>query len=84
MIFVDIISGVGVFLILLAFFLQTFDYIMSNSRIYLVMNIIGSALAAYGSYLLGSVPFMILECTWCIVSIIGLLRRNSKVVTPHL
>ncbi len=83
MIFVDIISGLGVFSILLAFFLQTFDYIMPNSRTYLIMNIIGSALAAYGSYLLGSIPFIILESTWCIVSIIGLLHRHSKVVMPH-
>ncbi|MFN7117184.1 MAG: CBU_0592 family membrane protein [Saprospiraceae bacterium] len=83
MIFDDIISGTGVFLILLAFFLQTFDYIKSNSQIYLIMNIIGSALAAYGSYLLGSIPFIILESTWCIVSIIGLLRRKSKVAAPH-
>lgn len=78
----DLISGVGVFLILLAFFLQTFNYITAKQLSYLWLNIVGSALAGYGSYLLDSVPFMIMEGTWCIVSIIGLLRIGG-VPTVH-
>jgi len=78
----DLISGVGVFLILLAFFLQTFNYITAKQLLYLWLNVIGSALAGYGSYLLDSIPFMIMEGTWCIVSVIGLLRIG-RVHTAH-
>lgn len=81
MFFADLISGIGVFLILSAFFLQTFHYIKSSSRLYLILNTIGSALACYGSFLIDSIPFTILEGTWCIVSIIGLLRKNHNIKT---
>jgi len=77
MIITNIISGIGVFLILLAYFLQIFNWISASSRSYLLMNVVGSALAGYGSYLLDSVPFMILEGTWCMVSIIGLIKKET-------
>lgn len=81
--FTDIITSIGVFLILLAFFLQTFNYLNASNRWYLILNALGSAVACYGSFLLDSVPFMILEGTWCIVSIIGLMRQKSIVNVKH-
>lgn len=75
----DLISSIGVLLILLAFFLQTFRYLHSEQLAYLLMNIIGSALACYGSYLLHSVPFMTLEGVWCIVAVIGLIRKKNDI-----
>jgi hypothetical protein len=80
MVFADIVSGIGVFLILLAFFLQTFHWLQAGSRLYLWLNVVGSALAGYGSYLIDSVPFMILEGTWCVVSVVGLLQKKSTPV----
>jgi len=77
MTFADIINSIGVFLILAAFFLQTFHYLKASSRWYLVLNAVGSALACYGSILIDSIPFVVMEGTWCVVSIIGLLRSFS-------
>ncbi len=78
--FEDLIAGIGVLLILLAFLLQTFRILESSSRAYLLMNLVGSGLACYGSYLINSVPFMILEGVWCFVSLIGLWRLNNHVI----
>lgn len=78
--FADLIAGIGVLLILLAFLLQTFKMIEASSRAYLLMNLIGFALACYGSYLIDSMPFMILEGTWCLVSLIGLLQFKKTVL----
>lgn len=75
--FADLIAGTGVLLILLAFLLQTFKIMNSSSRAYLLLNLTGSGLACYGSYLIGSIPFMILEGVWCLVSMLGLLRLNN-------
>lgn len=75
--FADLIAGIGVLLILLAFLLQTLKILNSSSRTYLLMNLIGSGLACYGSYLIDSIPFMILEGVWCLVSMLGLLRLNN-------
>lgn len=76
----DIISGLGVFFILLAFMLSTFDRISAESKIYFIMNIMGGALAFWGSMLLGSVPFSILEGIWTVVAVIG-LKRTLRIVS---
>ena len=72
--YTDIISTTGVSLILLAFLLTTFKQIKGDSRLYFVINMIGGAFACYGSYLLGSIPFIILEGVWALVAFIGLLK----------
>lgn len=70
----DIISGLGVTFILVAFALNTFKKLDSNSATYFMLNFIGGALAFWGSILLRSVPFATLEGTWTIVAIFGLWK----------
>lgn len=72
--YTDIVSTVGVSLILLAFFLNTFKFLPSKSKLYFLLNIIGGAFACYGSVLLNSLPFIILEGTWSIVALLGLIK----------
>jgi len=78
MIYTNIVSSVGVSLILLAFFLNTFKYILNTSKLYFVLNIVGGAFACYGSVLLHSLPFTILEGTWSLVALIGLLKSLKQ------
>jgi hypothetical protein len=78
MTFTDLISTIGVSLILLAFILNTFNYISNSSKFYFAMNIIGGAFACYGSVLLSSLPFIILEGTWGLVALIGFIKMLSK------
>jgi len=75
----DWIGFTGVAILLLAFLLNLFKKISSNSLSYIMMNIIGAGLACLASWLIQYVPFVILEGTWTIVSIIALisyLRKN--------
>lgn len=72
---VDCISTIGVSLILLAFLLTTLNYLSDKSKTYFILNMLGGAFACYGSYLLNSIPFIILEGTWCLVAIIGLIKN---------
>jgi hypothetical protein len=74
MTYTDIISTIGVSLILLAFFLNTFKYIADNGKLYFILNIFGGAFACYGSVLLNSLPFIVLEGTWSVVALIGLIK----------
>lgn len=78
----DIISGIGVSLILLAFFLLTFKLVKEHSPFYFVLNIIGGSFALYGSILIHSMPFAILEGTWTLVAIIGLLKKYIWIKKP--
>lgn len=70
----DIIGSVGVGMILVAYFLSTEKLIRSDSKIYFVLNIIGAGLATLASVLIGYWPFVILEATWTLVSLYGLMK----------
>jgi hypothetical protein len=70
----DVIGTIGVGLILLAYFLNTFSIIPKEGKLFFIMNIAGAALACYASYLINYLPFVILEATWTVVSIAGLIR----------
>jgi hypothetical protein len=71
----DIIGTIGVGLILLAYFYNTFGWINGKSKLFFLLNIVGAGLACYASWLINYWPFVILEGTWLIVSVIGLLKN---------
>jgi hypothetical protein len=77
----DLIGTFGVGLILLAYFLNTIRMIPVNGKLFYVMNIIGAALACYASFLINYMPFIILEGTWTLVSIYGLMRTMKIKMT---
>jgi len=70
----DIIGTIGVALILVAYFLHTEKLLRPDGKGYYVLNTIGAALACYASLLIGYWPFVILEGTWTLVSIYGLMK----------
>ena len=72
----NIINSVGVFLILLAFFLLTTGKMKPDNRLYLLMNLFGACLACIGSWLIHAIPFVILEGTWACVALFGLVKRR--------
>jgi len=74
----DIIGTIGVGLILLAYFFNTFSMIPKEGKLFFSMNIIGAGLACYTSFLINYVPFIILEGVWCIVSIAGFVKLLYK------
>lgn len=74
----DVIGTMGVGLILLAYFLNTFSLIPKDNRLFFCMNIIGAALACYASLLINYVPFIVLEGVWCLVSVAGFIKLIFK------
>ena len=74
----DWIGFTGVAILLLAFLLNLLKKISSNSLPYIIMNIIGAGLACLASWLIDYIPFVILEATWMIVSIIALISYLKK------
>lgn len=78
---VDWIGFIGVTMLLLAFFLNIRNVIKKESISYLLLNVIGAGLACFASILLKYIPFVILEASWTIVSIYGLIyyfKINKK------
>jgi hypothetical protein len=76
--FSTIIGSLGVTLLLLAFFLNTFKFISQQSMLYILLNIVGAALSCYASFLIDFLPFVILEATWCLVALVALVRVLIK------
>jgi hypothetical protein len=70
----DLIGTLGVGLILIAYFLNTAKLLPKDNKLFFVLNIVGAALACYASYLINYLPFVILEGTWTLVSIYGLMK----------
>ncbi len=79
---VDWIGTIGVFLILLAYFLNVTSRLKSRSPVFLLMNLIGAGLACLASVLLDYLPFVILEGTWALVSAGALARYMLRPSTP--
>lgn len=77
MLFANIVNSAGVFLILTAFLLLILGKVKPDNRLYLLMNVIGAGLSCFGSWLINAIPFVILEGTWAIVAIVGLIRRRN-------
>lgn len=71
----DSIGAIGVGIILLAYFLNIFSFIKKDGNFYFILNIVGASIACYASYLIHYVPFIILEATWAIISVLGLLQN---------
>ncbi len=74
----DIIGTLGVFIILLAYFLNNFSFIKQNGTLYFILNVVGASIACYTSYLINYIPFVILEGTWAVVSLMGLIQNLKK------
>jgi uncharacterized protein with PQ loop repeat len=73
--FSTIIGSFGVALLLIAFFLNLFKFIKEDNTAYILLNILGAALSGYASYLINYMPFVLLECIWCMVALLALAKK---------
>lgn len=70
----DWIGFMGVTILLVAFFLNLRNVIAKDSLVYILMNLIGAAIACVASLLLNYIPFIILKGCWALVSLYGLVN----------
>ena len=74
MTFAEAVGSTGVFLLLLAFFLNLFGRLSYRAVSYQCMNVVGAGLSCYASYLIGFFPFVVLEGTWSLVAVLALVK----------
>ena len=72
----EIIGSIGVALLLIAFFMNLFGMLSSDSRAYQAMNAVGAAVSCYASYLIGFAPFVVLEAIWCAAAVAAMVRGS--------
>lgn len=78
MILSDILGSIGVLLLLIAFLLNIRHLLNTDSRWYIVLNILGAALCGYSAYLINFYPFVVLEGVWVIAAFSSLFRRVPR------
>lgn len=76
--FNDLIGTIGVGIVLIAYFLNNFSLIKRNGSLYFVLNILGASIACYASILIHYIPFIVLEGTWALLSVISLINCIKK------
>jgi nicotinamide riboside transporter PnuC len=76
--YTDWIGTIGVSILLVAYFLSLLNKLNTDLPIYILLNILGAGIACYASVLLNYRPFILLEGTWTLVSIIGLIKFYKK------
>lgn len=69
---------IGVAMLLIAFLLNLLNKIDKNSLAYILMNVIGAGMACLASWMINYVPFIILEATWTLVSVLALIGYFRK------
>lgn len=74
----DWIGFIGVAILLAAYFLNLWNIIKIDSIVYLMLNVFGAGIACIASILLHYLPFVILEGSWTLVSLVALIRKLSK------
>ncbi|SCY05365.1 hypothetical protein SAMN05192588_0913 [Nonlabens sp. Hel1_33_55] len=80
----DWIGTIGVFLILLAYFLTVIKKIKTEDLLFILLNFVGASLACLASILLEYWPFIILEACWSLISLYSLIRYfNRKTATAN-
>lgn len=75
---IDLIGFIGVSLILIAYFLNLNNKLAANDIRYILMNLIGATLACVASLLMKYYPFVLLEGTWTVVSVIALIKYRRQ------
>lgn len=76
----DWLGTIGVFQILLAYFLNVIGKINSNHLAFIFLNLIGATMACIASILLWYWPFIILEGVWALVSLYSLLKYKRTIL----
>ena len=78
--FAEVLGTVGVSMILVGFSLNLFGLMQRRSYKYVLLNLVGGGLACTASILIEFFPFIILEGTWTVVAVVGLvnLLRSRK------
>ncbi len=74
----ELVGTLGVTILLVAFALNLANKLTPTSATYLMLNIIGAALAGISSYMIEFWPFVVLEGVWTISSIVVLARTKLK------
>lgn len=81
--FADWVGAAGVSLLLIAFAMNVFGMLDRQSFTFSLLNMVGAGVAGYASWLISYLPFVILEGTWCLVSLVAMIAALQRRSPDH-
>lgn len=73
----DWIGAIGVAITLVAYFCMSFKWMSAHGRTFFLLNTVGAAMTCFASWLIAYWPFVVLEGTWTVVSLVGFIRARQ-------
>jgi hypothetical protein len=70
----DVLASVGVIILLIAFLLNLYKKLPTQSWTYSMLNLIGAGICCFSSYLIRFYPFVVLEGVWGFVALLSLFN----------
>ncbi|MBK0379989.1 CBU_0592 family membrane protein [Mucilaginibacter segetis] len=70
----DIIASTGVIILLIAFLLNLYKKLSTQSRWYSGMNFIGAGLCGLSSFMISFYPFVVLESIWAAFALFSFFK----------
>ena len=70
----DIIASIGVIILLIAFLLNLYKKLPSDSKSYSLLNLMGAGICCFASWMVSFYPFVILEGVWGFVALVSLFK----------
>jgi len=70
----DLLASIGVIILLIAFLLNLYKKLNTESKIYSLLNLIGAGICCLSSWLIGFYPFVVLEAVWALVALLSLFN----------
>jgi len=70
----DALASIGVIILLIAFLLNLYKKLPSQSKTYGLLNFFGAGICCFSSYLIKFYPFVVLEGVWGFVALLSLFN----------
>lgn len=76
--YLTLFGAVGAGFVLSGFLLSQFTKVTTTSKLYEILNIVGSSILIAYAVLLNSYPFIVLNTVWLLVSLRGLWTAKNS------
>lgn len=74
---IEIIGWVGMFLVVLAYYLVSHKNISGSSSVYQLMNLVGAVFVGVNVYYNQAWSSFALQCVWATIAIISLINKKK-------
>jgi hypothetical protein len=81
--FIDVIGWIGSVEVIMAYALNSYQKIRSDSALFQVLNLTGAAFLIANTVYYGALPSALINVVWVIIAIIALVKNKTSTTTNN-